>query len=634
MRCRITNEVDYFKFSAIIIIIAIAFLLFLPEASGQSLTGYVTADEIKVDTNKLALELDSVEAGTTPNKRIRYWFEIRGENMKYRFSSASKKDKLVRLHAIERMKEFDAMVERGDIKAAERAKDRHLVIAKRLTDRIERDHGDESSDLRAVIEFDHSNKIMDEELEAIRLRLEEKINSGDLTDLERDTLLELLGDFESEFDRIKIVVKDRENDVVIKIALKEGRSVTEIENELFELKKVKRIRAYVFPESDGLDTIVKVRYEFEYRDEGSTDVNIVQLGARALAGFFTSERAALQLLQIVEVDELSTNEHEEIQDVGEELEETLTDNAFNQIGVVDGSVSGVSGVGIIQLSPGEILRVEVEGHQDENGIKLSVRMILKYLTDARTKESIAAEIPDKTFFTPEEIRRALNLKFEHMDRDDAVRRIKIIIYPDAGVSEINIVWGSRELDLVVEFTNEEKILNHIALALGIPVDRIREVAEIEWVVKRGEFDPDDPTVCPLNKPGHRYIGFNAVVCESINIECEDNENYFADDCGCGCKNSAFLNMCENNDECSEGKACIEGNCESVECIENSSCDSNQNCIENECINKYFDTIAECEAAGGNFVGDPGDGSVTCNDNQINIGGVSVGIEGGLCCQDK
>jgi len=43
------------------------------------------------------------------------------------------------------------------------------------------------------------------------------------------------------------------------------------------------------------------------------------------------------------------------------------------------------------------------------------------------------------------------------------------------------------------------------------------------------------------------------------------------------------------------------------------------------------TTDQCGCLGGSVRTDPGDGSVRCDDGQTNLGRVSMGIEGALCC---
>jgi hypothetical protein len=43
------------------------------------------------------------------------------------------------------------------------------------------------------------------------------------------------------------------------------------------------------------------------------------------------------------------------------------------------------------------------------------------------------------------------------------------------------------------------------------------------------------------------------------------------------------------------------------------------------------TPETCECLGGMVRADPGGGSVTCEDDEENLGRVEFGIEGGVCC---
>lgn len=44
------------------------------------------------------------------------------------------------------------------------------------------------------------------------------------------------------------------------------------------------------------------------------------------------------------------------------------------------------------------------------------------------------------------------------------------------------------------------------------------------------------------------------------------------------------------------------------------------------------TPEACESMGGYFMGDPGNGSVRCGAGEDNLGFVTFGFEGGICCR--
>ena len=51
----------------------------------------------------------------------------------------------------------------------------------------------------------------------------------------------------------------------------------------------------------------------------------------------------------------------------------------------------------------------------------------------------------------------------------------------------------------------------------------------------------------------------------------------------------------------------------------------------EATSGIFNSDEECEDAGGIVIGDPGDGSAACENEEDFLGVVKVGIEGGVCC---
>ena len=46
---------------------------------------------------------------------------------------------------------------------------------------------------------------------------------------------------------------------------------------------------------------------------------------------------------------------------------------------------------------------------------------------------------------------------------------------------------------------------------------------------------NETQACDYSKKGFRYVAKNAEQCSVIKYRCSDGEEYFADECGCGCK---------------------------------------------------------------------------------------------------
>jgi hypothetical protein len=51
----------------------------------------------------------------------------------------------------------------------------------------------------------------------------------------------------------------------------------------------------------------------------------------------------------------------------------------------------------------------------------------------------------------------------------------------------------------------------------------------------GETAPPSPEGCGAAAAGQRYIGRSADECARIRFACEAGEEYFSNDCGCGCQ---------------------------------------------------------------------------------------------------
>ncbi len=87
--------------------------------------------------------------------------------------------------------------------------------------------------------------------------------------------------------------------------------------------------------------------------------------------------------------------------------------------------------------------------------------------------------------------------------------------------------------------------------------------------------------CDYNDPNKSYVGRSADECSLIRFVCEPGTEYFADECGCGCREScSATGLCIegyvwDNDTCScvptPGEACGPVFCASGEVCCNASC---------------------------------------------------------------
>ncbi len=83
------------------------------------------------------------------------------------------------------------------------------------------------------------------------------------------------------------------------------------------------------------------------------------------------------------------------------------------------------------------------------------------------------------------------------------------------------------------------------------------------VAYRGECR--EPAMCPdPNAPGVRYVSDDPERCAVARFFCEDGEEAFNNECGCGCIGGA--GQCRDNSQCAVGERCEEGRCVALDCI--------------------------------------------------------------------
>ncbi len=54
-----------------------------------------------------------------------------------------------------------------------------------------------------------------------------------------------------------------------------------------------------------------------------------------------------------------------------------------------------------------------------------------------------------------------------------------------------------------------------------------------------ENETSSITSCPETEDGHHYIGDSPEACETIDFDCDDDQSFFENDCGCGCVDDAI-----------------------------------------------------------------------------------------------
>ncbi len=69
------------------------------------------------------------------------------------------------------------------------------------------------------------------------------------------------------------------------------------------------------------------------------------------------------------------------------------------------------------------------------------------------------------------------------------------------------------------------------------------------------------TRCDYNQPGVSYVGQSVEECSTIRFVCAEGQEYFADDCGCGCRETA--SACTSIGLCVEGYTWDDASCDCV-----------------------------------------------------------------------
>ena len=59
-----------------------------------------------------------------------------------------------------------------------------------------------------------------------------------------------------------------------------------------------------------------------------------------------------------------------------------------------------------------------------------------------------------------------------------------------------------------------------------------------------EFADCPAMICDYNSSIKKYVGKSLDECQRIKFLCENNMEYFSDDCGCGCSAKTEMNLCD------------------------------------------------------------------------------------------
>lgn len=68
-----------------------------------------------------------------------------------------------------------------------------------------------------------------------------------------------------------------------------------------------------------------------------------------------------------------------------------------------------------------------------------------------------------------------------------------------------------------------------------------------------------PNGCAGSEPGKTYVGTSVEECSIIKFVCPPGEEYFADECGCGCQASVGGSPCGDS-VCGQGLECCNASC--------------------------------------------------------------------------
>ncbi|MBU2523439.1 MAG: hypothetical protein KKE23_04080 [Nanoarchaeota archaeon] len=380
--------------------------------------------------------------------------------------------------ASERLSEIKLMVKENKLQAIARAEEAHGKVLIKVKESIKNlEKANATEEIENLIEIERELK--DHEEDVLELKLKIKIEvEGQLSTEQQALLNNFMASLLSSTGEVKVEIKTKKGETKIKIMSQTGKNEDEID---YEIEKIEK-------EEGGFEEETKVKVE--------GDVTL-------------SPEAQETLNKLVASLENATGKVELKLKVKKEIVSNAINNATNEARTF--------------ISKEE---VNVEG--------TNLTSEQKTLWDLLKNQSLAlvSVAAGNDLELEIEIEHELDVE-EERGRDEEELEIEVDI--EDGMAEVKIELNGEDLDFTLNTTDQELILQEIALRLDVTVDSIRPIVEFE--VEEDEEQADE---------------------NGDEDEMDENGQ-------------------EDKDENNEGKE--------LECSADANCDADEVCINNECEDK-------------------------------------------------
>ncbi len=350
--------------------------------------------------------------------------------------------------ARERLLEVKAMAEEKNLPALEKAQSAHSKILFKVKENIKSLEEENPEELlETELELEKELQEHQEEISELQTKLKVKIKiEGVLTPEQQAALDNFLASLGGSAENVKIEIENKKDETKLKIKTKTGKSDEEIEQEigLLEIKKglleeKVKVRAEIV---DGR-TVVKMELKFETE---TTDEEA--LLSEILEKFSLSAEEAVLLLKI-ETEEAGEAENQD---------EKLT------------------------------VKVKIEKGLSEVEVKL------RFVLDSDEETVILDALVEKTQLTEEKVEALWQVKEEKVDERQEEKEIELEVEIEDGEAEVEVKIDGDKMKFVLQETDREKIVQEIALRLGISAEEVLKLVTFEEELDDnddGEVDDKD-----------------------------------------------------------------------------------------------------------------------------------------------
>ena len=348
--------------------------------------------------------------------------------------------------AQERLLEIKAMAEEKNLPALEKARDSHSKTLLKIKENVRSlDEENSESLLETELELEKELSNHQEEIEEIETKLKVKIKiEGQLTAEQQAQLDDFLASLGDSAEEVKLEIKNKKDETKLKIKIKTGKSDEEIEQEiqLLEIKKgLLDEKVEVKAEVINGKTIVKVELKFE-----TITTEEEALLPEILEKFSLSAEEAVLLLKI------------ETEETDEEAEDQ-----------------------------NERLKVKVKIEEGLSEVEVKMRFVL----NSAEETAILDALVEKTQLTEEQVEAVWRVKEEKVEGEKEEKEIEIEVEIEDGEADVEVDGKGSKMKFVLQETDREKIVQEIALRLGISAEEVLELVTFEEEQDEEKFDDDE-----------------------------------------------------------------------------------------------------------------------------------------------